>query len=390
MSTFPKNFPLPEGSLIGGEMKEEVVRQKAVRKSLVHLLALMPFSLPECGRRLRLVSANLEPELAKVARKGSDGLWTMSDKFFKEVNPWEFPYATKTERELSSQNAARAFDRLRIPSTDEIWQKLNALEERGKGVTISRLKLRSQPILSPNVGASRKAVKAKPAERKAPVAKAEAAKKAEPAKKPISAVAKPKVAKKASASTANKPKTPSPLSSSPPVNASDCEDHHPVHKKLSGVASPAKKALKRKAEDVSGAHGTTIPSKKARVDTPKTSAISTLKPKPSALGSTTTNGKAQTIKRANASHQTNGAVSRREAHSPPPSTNSSTPGSPIAHSWRQSVDMATKFRRVYARYHKLYMELAEAKEAPSQGKREELMKMHRTLEKMKREINGAS
>jgi RNA polymerase II elongation factor ELL len=77
-------------------------------------------------------------------------------------------------------------------------------------------------------------------------------------------------------------------------------------------------------------------------------------------------------------------------HRSPQTSDSSTDGPALALSWRQSVDMAHKFRRYYDRYVKLYNELAESQEPPSQTRREELMKMHRTLEEMKRQINSGS
>jgi RNA polymerase II elongation factor ELL len=52
--------------------------------------------------------------------------------------------------------------------------------------------------------------------------------------------------------------------------------------------------------------------------------------------------------------------------------------------------MARKFNLYYQTYKKLYLELSQSVEPPSEKKREELLEMHKRLERMKREVNNGA
>jgi RNA polymerase II elongation factor ELL len=208
-----------------------------------------------------------------------------------------------------------------------------------------------------------------------------------------------------------KPKNPSPLSASPPVNASDFEDTHPVHKALAAAPSPAKAmsgnsdhTLKRKANDTdSDIHNHNLSVKQARVN--KTTPVHT----PSSangLGNGTTPASGNPLKRKSddsSSSDTSATKVRKVANidtglasrypnsdnqtSPDDTSSSST--SPAARlSFRQTVELSQRFQQCYKKYEELYWQLAEAKAPPTDAQRSELMKMHHTLEKMKREIRS--
>ncbi|KAF2494226.1 hypothetical protein BU16DRAFT_528367 [Lophium mytilinum] len=222
-----------------------------------------------------------------------------------------------------------------------------------------------------------------------------------------------KSAAKPTISAATKPKNPSPLSASPPVNASDFDDSHPVHKALSAAPSPAKSAsgnsdhmLKRKANDLdSNIHNHNLSVKVRRVDrsTPITTPLGT-------SGKTSTPSSAQSLKRKTADTDMSdisrthtpmasgskvrkvnnidtAAASRYNAASPQSDTTTSPP---LALSYRQTIELSQKFERYYKKYEQLYFQLAEDTKPPSDDQRDSLMKMHRKLEEMKREIKAGA
>jgi RNA polymerase II elongation factor ELL len=208
-----------------------------------------------------------------------------------------------------------------------------------------------------------------------------------------------------------KPKNPSPLSASPPVNASDFEESHPVHKALSGAPSPAKtsstnsdRSLKRKADTDN--HDTKLSVKQPRLEkaTPthkgsstggrangSTPASATSLKRKSDDSSTSDTPTSKVRKVANvdtgvASRYTN---SNNDQH-PSPGDFSSSGASPGPRlSFRQSVELSRKFKQYYKKYEELYWRLAESPTPPTEAQRNELMKMHKKLAEMKREINEA-
>jgi RNA polymerase II elongation factor ELL len=380
--------------------------QMAVRRALAHFLAVKPQSEEICQRTVRdqLVHRLIE----KVAKQTGDD-WTLQDKMYKELDVWNFNYKTQEDRQAAIDNAIRAYDRMRLSKDDELWQKLLPEEERGQGKVLSRLNLNTAPVK-----ASTPAVKPKTFDKKTGMPKRTEAKKTDKEstkskktkdnkegdvirvakskteartpkpgntprpdntreKKGIKKEANP-VRKEVKASTAaksllNKPKNPSPLSASPPVNATDFEDDHPVHKALSAAVSPKRAGTPRKVEErISEAHRPNGIKRKAfdmDSDNSKTSTPTKVRK---------VNG--------NINGMTNG-------HRSPQSDNSS--GSPpLALSWRQSLELAKKFRTYYEKYAKLYTELSNSVEPPSQAKRDQLLNMHRKLEEMKKEVRSGA
>lgn len=278
---------------------------------LVHILASKPMKTQE------LVDATCAPKekvstvLERCASREDDGRWQLGNKAYKELNVWEFPYASQEERQAAIDRAVKAYDRLRIGTDDKIWQLLLPKGERGKGKCLSRLVLKPIPMTT-TPGVTTKQWGKKTAVRKPDVKKTEReVSKEKPQEKKTSAVtesrtntktvtkekeeiqqrklkqqelkgqikkpnetdddktARKKPPKQAASKPAamssaptkaplnTKPKNQSPLSASPPVNASDFESDHPVHKVLSASASPSKpsitnsdRALKRKANDL--------------------------------------------------------------------------------------------------------------------------------------------
>jgi RNA polymerase II elongation factor ELL len=208
-----------------------------------------------------------------------------------------------------------------------------------------------------------------------------------------------------------KPKNPSPLSASPPVNASDFEENHPVHKALSGAPSPAKttssssdRSLKRKGDTGTQDHKLSV--KQPRLDkaTPTHNGAST-----NGRANGSTPASANSLKRKSDDSSTSntptnkvrkvanidtGVVSRypnntNNDNHPSPGDSSSSGTSPgLRLSFRQTVELSHKFQQYYKKYEELYWQLAEADAPPTEAQRSDLMKMHKKLEEMKREIKA--
>jgi RNA polymerase II elongation factor ELL len=374
-----------------------------------------------------MVHSNPRKTLDRVARLTgkADEEWALQDRAYKELDVWKFQYSEE-DRQAAITNAIHAYDRMRLPKDDPLWQKLLPADERGKGKVLSKLALKDPakgtPAMKPQSfdrktgfpkrkepkkvekaekepkkvekvekdGAKPKKAKDVTAEQKpkamksaaeARTPKVEPRKDRQPAKRaapttndersPARKQPKPSAAAKG---LLNKPKNLSPLGASPPVNASDFANGHPVHKKLSAATSP-RAGNKRKADELNGTyHQINGISKRPHLDSTSSSS-SDERPLKAAKTSNTSS--------------TNGINGLTNGHTSPDSDSSGS-SPPLVLSWRQSLEMARKFNMYYQRYKKLYMELSQSVEPPSKEKRDELLEMHKRLEKMKREVNNGA
>ena len=262
-------------------LSESQERNEAVKFALIHLLAIKPLSVAECASTIRARTSMVQPVLERIAEKESTGDWRLSKRCYKDLDVWGFSYRPD-DREAVIEHAIDAYDAQRIDPKDAIWQGLLPPDQRFRGTTLSKLKLLQPAAITPKPKVLDK--KAARQDAKKPGKEAPDPKKAvQPKKdakisadsphavksikdkavirdgevgKPASgtksgkAVGETDAAKKAKAgpskAASSKPKTPSPLSKSPPVNASDFEDGHPVHKVLSGSPSPTKRPVDKK------------------------------------------------------------------------------------------------------------------------------------------------
>jgi RNA polymerase II elongation factor ELL len=482
----------------------------ALRVPVIHLLAREPASEASLAKMCRTSSATMKELLPKIAKRSTQDSdkWQLTDKSFREINPYSFPYSTQEEREQAIEGAIKSFDRMRLTKEDKLWQVLLPREQRGQGICLSRSKvkaLETKPKASTPLHKMSDFTKKKPVAKKAedkpaekridgdkktkPVkekelkppkegaasklskaakdkllgaqtakeVKDEAAKATTPnpatastldnkaASRPIPSTEANKIrTKKVPASQVNsssstprskpkmavsresyqhrpvkpvyntKPKNPSPLSASPPVNASDFEDSHPVHKALAAAASPVKssygnsdRSLKRKANDIdSDIHNHSLAVKKPNADratpshtpshtngrpngsTPSSSGSVKRKSDDSSTSNTpTTAPKVRKVTSINV-----GLASRYNNSHPSPGDSSSSTTSPTipSLSFRQTVELSQKFQKYYTKYEELYWRLTEATSPPTEAQRNDLLKMHKKLEEMKREIKAGA
>lgn len=469
----------------------------ALRVPMIHLLAKQPATEAFLAASCRTSAANVRDLMPKIAKRSSQDAdkWQLTDKSFRDINPWKFPYSSE-DREEAIESAIKAFDRLRLAKDDKLWQILLPREERGQGKCLSRSKVKAveaKPKSSTPMQKISDLTKKKPVVKKADdrvterkmktvkdsetkpakVVKAKVVRelpmlkevKEEPTKvsTPIPATSSAtksvvpshrntptsdtsKIRTKKAPATDNnstprerpkmssrdihrshparpvrptmpintKPKNPSPLSTSPPVNASDFEDNHPVHKALATAPSSTKisgnsdRSLKRKANDVnSDVHNDSLAVKKPHFDrstakqpssssngrlngsTPSSS--SSLKRKtdePSSSYAPTNTPKVRKVNNidtglASRYHHNNSQAS--------PGASSTSTTSPTTNlSFRQTVELSQKFQKYYKKYEELYWQLTEAEKPPTEIQRSNLLKMHKQLDEMKKEIKAGA
>src|SRR4051812_44196462 len=128
----PRSAPLPDR-----EDREKYMQ--ALRRCIIHLLVMEPYSENWLGYNVRTSSANVLEVVQKIARQNEQGRWVIMDRPLREIDPWCFPYKTDEERQKAIDNTIKAFDRLRIPKEDDLWQKLLKPGTRYKGIYLSRL-----------------------------------------------------------------------------------------------------------------------------------------------------------------------------------------------------------------------------------------------------------
>ena len=150
----PSLGPTSNPLLSSGSSLSDKDRQRlnAMRVPLVHLLAAGPKSTTTLAQAVRAPVEDVERVLAKVATDDSSqqGNKVLKDKAFRELNVWRFPYADESTRQVVIKHAIHAFDRMRVGSSDQLWQMLLKPEERGKGKVLSRLNFdRPMPRAAP-------------------------------------------------------------------------------------------------------------------------------------------------------------------------------------------------------------------------------------------------
>ena len=128
----------PNPSMHPGSNSEAAVRQQALRKPLIHLLALRPASTETIVSQTHIPKEDLESILQKIARQEA-GKWNLSDRAYKDLDVWGFGYTSQEDRQTAVDNAVRAYDRQRIGKEEKMWQQLLPEEDRGKGIVLSRL-----------------------------------------------------------------------------------------------------------------------------------------------------------------------------------------------------------------------------------------------------------
>lgn len=127
---------------------EKTQKLRALRTPLIHLLAVRQVSAKFLSQKTCCSEDECNEVLNKVGQKHylDQAKWNLTDKSYKELNVWAFPYPSEFERQFAIDRAVAAFDRLRISREEHVWQMLLPKDERGKGKILSKLNLHSGPL----------------------------------------------------------------------------------------------------------------------------------------------------------------------------------------------------------------------------------------------------
>lgn len=159
--SLPSSPAIHASSHLLGPSPHTSAKTQAQRFALLHFLAIGPASEATVHQETaipKLECSQLLHKFAKQKEPGSD--WLLSEKWFKELDVWQFPYPSQEERQLAIDNAVRALDRQRLSREDKLWQLLLPKEDRGKGKMLSKLSLNGgltpQPAtsMSESIGAA--------------------------------------------------------------------------------------------------------------------------------------------------------------------------------------------------------------------------------------------
>ena len=118
-------------------------KEQAVKTPLFHLLAIRAVSKNWLVKETKCSSEECEAVLEKYGKPSrlDASKYDLSDRGFKELDIWSFPYKSDSERQGAIDHAISAFDRMRVPREEKIWQLLLPKAERNKGIFLSKLQL---------------------------------------------------------------------------------------------------------------------------------------------------------------------------------------------------------------------------------------------------------
>ncbi|QPG95997.1 hypothetical protein C2857_002836 [Epichloe festucae Fl1] len=115
-------------------------RKKEQRFALVHELAIADQTTEHLESKWTGKEEDFRPTLEKMAHYSSDSRrWTMKQPCWRELNVWKYNYAKQDDRQAAIDRAIPQYDKLRLSSSENEWQRLLPKEERGKGKCLSRL-----------------------------------------------------------------------------------------------------------------------------------------------------------------------------------------------------------------------------------------------------------
>jgi RNA polymerase II elongation factor ELL len=126
-------------------VSKDQVRLNAIKTPFLHLLAAKPLTLKVLAETIRATKEDCEKLLLKYSKdpREANGDQELKDKAYRELDPWKFPYPSESDRQSAIDRTISAFDRMRISTSDPIWETLLPDKQRGKGKgsELSRLKM---------------------------------------------------------------------------------------------------------------------------------------------------------------------------------------------------------------------------------------------------------
>ncbi|KAI0473968.1 hypothetical protein GGR56DRAFT_649828 [Xylariaceae sp. FL0804] len=117
-------------------------KNKEQRSILVHELASSDQTFEHLQDVWMGTDSDLKPTVEKVAEYvEASKKWRLNKRYWKELDVWNYDYASPESRQAAIENAIRVYDRMRLTTVDPAWDKLLPREERGKGKVLSKLQV---------------------------------------------------------------------------------------------------------------------------------------------------------------------------------------------------------------------------------------------------------
>ena len=129
------------GPVTSSASQQATEKAKQARFPILHELAFRDQTYDELWQKYPPgPEADFKTTLEKVADLDKDSQRYMLKKmYWKELDVWNYDYATDDDRQLVIENAIKQYDRLRLTASEPEWQKLLPREERGKGKCLSKV-----------------------------------------------------------------------------------------------------------------------------------------------------------------------------------------------------------------------------------------------------------
>lgn len=141
----PAIRPTSAGKLGTASIGKDQIRLNAVKVPFLHLLAVKAATPKVLTETIHATKEDCEKLLHKYAKDVGEvsGRQELKDRAYRELDLWKFPYRDDKDRQAAIDRAISAFDRMRISTSDRIWETLLPTQERGKGKgsELSRLKI---------------------------------------------------------------------------------------------------------------------------------------------------------------------------------------------------------------------------------------------------------
>jgi RNA polymerase II elongation factor ELL len=120
--------------------QQQAERMKAIRRPIIHKLALGPATENVISKYKKDDATEQEFKLAldKVADL-EDGKWKLKQKAFRDLDVFTYKRYTPEERQVAIDNAIHVYDKIRLATSEPEWERLLQFEERGTGKCLSKL-----------------------------------------------------------------------------------------------------------------------------------------------------------------------------------------------------------------------------------------------------------
>ena len=142
-------FPLSASQTsVPAASSPEALKATALKSTLLHVLAIGPTTLKSVAQKIRCSPSECEKVFSTYALPSRDdpSKLDLDPKAYKELDIWKFPYQSEGDRQSAIDRAVKAFDKLRITPSDDLWQQLLPKHDRGKGISLSKLDFRNGPL----------------------------------------------------------------------------------------------------------------------------------------------------------------------------------------------------------------------------------------------------